>query len=302
MHILHIDLGREMRGGQRQVLMLMEGLRDTGHSSELLARAGSPLYQAAEALHFPVEPPSLKGLLARSRRADLVHAHDARSHSFAAMASCQRFVVSRRVAFLPSQHWLSKWKYRRAKRFLAVSEFVAGELRRAGVPAEKIDVVYDGVQAQLNPAHETGRSARIIALASRDPLKGRDLAAKAAAMANVPIMFSEDLASDLQYASMFLYITRSEGFGSAALLAMSFELPVIASRAGGLPEIVVDGESGLLVANDSSAIAEAILKLTRNPELARALGRNARARVEQRFTAKRLVTGTLNSYRRALVQ
>ncbi len=152
------------------------------------------------------------------------------------------------------------------------------------------------------PAHETDRGARVVALASRDPLKGRDLAERAAAIANVPVVFSEDLASDLRHASMFLYVTRSEGFGSAALLAMSFELPVIASRAGGLPEIVVDGESGLLVENDPSAIAEAILKLMRDPELARTLGRNARARVEQRFTAKHLVAGTLNSYRRALAQ
>lgn len=300
MHILHVDLGREMRGGQRQVLMLMEGLREAGHSSELLARAGSPLYQAAEALHFPVEPASLKTLMARSQRADLVHAHDARSHTLAAVASRQTFVVSRRVAFLPSQGLLSKWKYRRAQRFLAVSQFVAGELKRAGVPLEKIDVVYDGVQIDLIPARETEFGARIVALASRDPLKGRDLAQTAAAMAKVPVVFSEDLASDLHNASMFLYITRSEGFGSAALLAMSFGLPVIASRAGGLPEIVVDEESGLLVENDPSAIAEAILKLMGDPEFARSLGRNARARVEQRFTVKHLVAGTLNSYRRAL--
>ncbi len=300
MHILHIDLGREMRGGQRQVLMLMEGLRDIGHSSELLARRRGPLYRAAQALHFPVAPASLKSLMARSRRADLVHAHDARSHSFAAIASRQSFVVSRRVAFLPKDDWFSNWKYRRAQRFLAVSEFVAGELKRAGVPAERIDVVYDGVQADVNPAHETGSGASIVALASRDPLKGRDLAENAAAIANVPLVFSEDLAGDLQHASMFLYITRSEGFGSAALLAMSFELPVIASRTGGLPEIVVDGDSGLLVENHPSAIAEAILRLVKDPKFARALGRNARARVEQRFTAKHLVAGTLNSYRRAL--
>lgn len=300
MHILHIDLGREMRGGQRQVLMLMKGLREIGHSSELLARADSPLYRAAEAFHFPVEPAGLKSLITRSVKADLVHAHDARSHTFAAVASRQRFVVSRRVAFPVSQSLLSQWKYRRPQRFIAVSKFVAGELERAGVPPEMVDVVYDGVLADLHPAHETGCGADIVALASRDPRKGRDLAEKAAAIANVPVVFSEDLTHDLQHASMFLYITRSEGLGSAALLAMSFDLPVIISRAGGLPEIVVDGESGLLVENEPSAIAEAILKLMREPEFARALGRNARARVEQRFTAKHLVAGTLNSYRRAL--
>ncbi len=287
-----------MRGGQRQVLMLLSGLRDAGHSSDLLARAGSPLYQAAEALHFPVEAASLKNVMRRSLGADLVHAHDARSHTLAAIASRRRFLVSRRVAFPVSKDSVSKWKYGRARRFIAVSEFVSGELKRAGVSPEKIDVVYDGVQADTSRVHGVGD--HVVALASRDSKKGRDLVEQAAAIANIPVVFSEDLASDLREASMFLYITRSEGFGSAALLAMSLGLPVVASCVGGLPEIVVDEESGLLVKNDPPAISEAILKLMRDPELAHALGRNARKRVEQRFTAKHLVAGTVDSYRRAL--
>ena len=300
MYILHVDLGRELRGGQRQVLMLLEGLRDAGHTCELLAHPGSPLQRVAEASHFPVEPASLRSLAARSRQADLVHAHDARSHTLAVIASRQRLIVSRRVAFPVSHNLLSRWKYRHPRRFIAVSEFVAAELKRAGIPDEKIDIVYDGVLVRAIQPDEVTDRAHVVALASRDPKKGRDLAEKAAAIANIPVLFSDDLLSDLTQAAMFVYITRSEGLGSAVLLAMSLGVPVIASRVGGLPELVVDGRSGLLVENDPSAIAKGILHLVRDPEFARELGRNARARVEQNFTAKHLVAGSLDSYRRAL--
>jgi hypothetical protein len=49
MRVLHIDSGREMRGGQRQVLSLIEGLRASGHEAVLLTPAGSPLGTAARA-------------------------------------------------------------------------------------------------------------------------------------------------------------------------------------------------------------------------------------------------------------
>ncbi len=65
---------------------------------------------------------------------------------------------------------------------------------------------------------------------------------------------------------MFVYITRSEGLGSAILLAMSAGVPVVASNIGGIPEIVVDGESGLLVENDAAQIAAAILRLKQDRE------------------------------------
>ena len=75
----------------------------------------------------------------------------------------------------------------------------------------------------------------MVALSLEDPAKGRDLVERAAVAAGVPIVLSQDLNADLQNASLFLYISRSEGLGSAALLAMSLGVPVIASRVGGLP-------------------------------------------------------------------
>jgi glycosyl transferase family 4/glycosyl transferase family 1 len=296
---VHIDTGREMRGGQHQVLLLLKALREAGHQSTLLARERSPLWGAAEAQGFPVDAAQIERLWRHSRDADLAHAHDARAHTTAALASRCKFVVSRRVAFPVRRTVISKWKYQRAARFLAVSRCVARELGAAGIRKEKIDIVYDGVEP-LETAQEWRAEYPAVALASRDPQKGRDLVEQAAEIASVPVMFSEDLARDLQRASMFVYVTRSEGLGSAALLAMNRGVPVIASCIGGLTEVLANGRSGILVENDAHKIALAMRSILAEPAFARRLIEGARARIAECFTVERLVRGTLLSYARAL--
>jgi phosphohistidine swiveling domain-containing protein len=228
----------------------------------------------------------------------VVHAHDARSHTIAALAAKRAFLVSRRVAFPVSRTFASRWKYGRAARFLAVSECVAQQLQAAGVPAGKIEVVFDGVEPAA--AAEWGIDYPAVALASADPSKGRDLVEQAAAAAKIQVHYSSDLARDLRRASMFVYITRSEGLGSAALLAMSMGIPVIASRVGGLPEAIVDGVSGILVSNDSSEIARAMQGVLENTASTEGLIANARARVAKLFSSEQLVERTLSAYRRVL--
>jgi spore coat protein SA len=77
----------------------------------------------------------------------------------------------------------------------------------------------------------------------------------------------------------------SEPFGMPAVEAMAISLPVVASRAGGLTEIVMDGETGLLAEPDNpSTLAEALLRLLEDGALARAMGRAGRQRVEQMFS------------------
>lgn len=67
--------------------------------------------------------------------------------------------------------------------------------------------------------------------------------------------------------------------------AMALERPLVASRTGGTPELVVDGETGLLVnPGDASQLGAAILRLLDDPDLARSLGAAGRRRVEQQFT------------------
>lgn len=292
MRILHLDSGNEMRGGQWQVLRLMTGLRREGVLSTLLAPAASPLLQKALKEQLPAEPLGLLRVSTLARRNDLVHAHDARSHTLALLASRSPLVVSRRVAF-PIR---SRWKYRSAGRYLAVSRFVKSVLQAGGVPEEKIAVVYDGVPL-LAPAQGTA----VLALADNgDSQKGAHLAADAAHLARIPLHWTTDLENDLKQAAIFVYLTYSEGLGSAVLLAMSAGVPVVASRIGGLPEIIFDGGNGLLVDNSAAAVAEGIGKLRDSPALAARLGEAARLTVQERFTTEQMVYRTMEVYREVL--
>ena len=299
MRVLHIDLGRELRGGQHQVLLLLKTLRGAGHTSTLMAQADSPLAKSAVELGINVVAGSLFALRKLSSSHEIVHAHDARSHSWAAISSRVPFVVSRRVAFPVSKSVLSKIKYGRAARFLAVSQFVANQLRVAGVPPTKIDIVYDAVELATN-AQTWSADAPVIAIASADPQKGRDLIERASELGRIPITFSSDLPKHLSRASVFVYISRSEGFGSAALLAMSMGVPVIASRIDGMVEVIEDGVSGIAVDNKPEAIAGAIKRVLENPDLAKSLIEQAHRRVETYFDTNGLLNKTLASYRRTL--
>ncbi len=288
MQSLHLDLGREMRGGQWQALRLISGLRERGHGAVLMARAG------------PGEPFAISRLLAERRRSDIVHAHDARSHSLAALLPGRPpLVVARRVAFPVRRGPASRWKYGRAAHFIAVSEFVKGRLLEAGVEEARVSVVPDGVEA---PAEIVAPAdpPRVIAVATSDPMKGSALALEAATRAGVSIHFSRDLERELPGASLLVYITREEGLGSAALMAMAAGVPVVASRVGGLPEIIEDGVNGLLVENTAESIAGAIRNLLDAPARAREMGLRGRERVASRFSVEIMVEKTLAVYRKVL--
>jgi hypothetical protein len=288
MRILHLDSGREMRGGQWQALRLHRGLLAAGHESLLLARAGSPLLDVAAREKLPCDAlrPLRLGLL--SRGFDLVHAHDARSHTLGAAFARVPLVVSRRVAFPVGNSRVSRWKYRRPALFIAVSCHVAGWLRRAGIDEARIAVVYDGVPVPSEPA----QGDAVLVPYTLDPEKGMALAMLAADVAGVNAQVSTDLAADLPRARALIYLTRSEGLGSGILLAMAYGVTVIASDVGGIPELIRSGENGVLVPNDAAAISLALGWI--DP----ALGRAARATVIERFSESRMVDATLSAYAR----
>jgi hypothetical protein len=287
MKILHLDSGREMRGGQWQVLRLHQALLEAGHESFLLSRAGSRLLAIAVRRGLPCEPLTPRF---RSRNYDLVHAHDSRTHTLAALFARVPVVVSRRVAFPVHRSPASRWKYGKASRYLAVSRYVAGILAKAGIGRDRIDVVYDGVEIPNEPA----QGDAIITPYTNDPAKGMALAKEAAMLAELPLVCSQDLERDLPNARVMIYITQSEGLGSGILLAMACGVTVIASNTGGIPELIEDGVTGFLVQNEARAIAEAISCV--KPEV----GCAARERAASNFTVAHMFQATLKSYAKAL--
>jgi len=92
----------------------------------------------------------------------------------------------------------------------------------------------------------------------------------------------EDLASQIKSADIFILNTAYEGFSHQIIEAMAMGVPVVTTNVGGNPEIIKDGENGLLVGyNDREAIKAAILKLYKDRELGARLGRNGAESAEQ---------------------
>jgi glycosyltransferase involved in cell wall biosynthesis len=100
---------------------------------------------------------------------------------------------------------------------------------------------------------------------------------------------------------VFAMSSVTEGLGSAMLDAMACGVPVVATRAGGIPEAIDDGVTGVLVPlHDDDALAEALVKLLRDPALRQRLGAAGRARVADEFSVDRMVARTLDVYRARL--
>ena len=102
---------------------------------------------------------------------------------------------------------------------------------------------------------------------------------------------------------VFAMSSVTEGLGSAMLDAMACGTPVVATRAGGIPEAIVDGQHGLLVPpHDEGALANAIVTLLRDRPLRERLGSAGRQRVVEEFSVDKLVGDTLGVYEQGLLR
>jgi len=111
----------------------------------------------------------------------------------------------------------------------------------------------------------------------------------------------DDVPALIRSASFLVHPSHEEGFSNTILEAMVEGKAVVATNVGGIPEAVLDGETGLLVpAGDPDTLAEGILSLLHDPEKARTLGEAGRQRVLDRFSLKKMVGETEEMYDRLL--
>lgn len=158
MRPLIVDLGRDYRGGQHQAFLLAQGLRERGHAADLMVIRGSRLALRAKDAGLIVHEvgPNFRRLsatshirgLMRNWRVDLIHANEPHALTAAWMAGAHKIVpliASRRVALPIARGSISLARYRAASRIIAVSHYVEKLVLAAGIRAERVAVVSDGV-------------------------------------------------------------------------------------------------------------------------------------------------------------
>lgn len=113
--------------------------------------------------------------------------------------------------------------------------------------------------------------------------------------------FRADVLALLKTADVFVMSSETEGLGTSVLDAMACSKAVIGTTAGGIPEVVEHGVTGLLVPpRDPAALAHAIVMLLTDVPLRLTMGAAGLARVRERFTVERMIEGTLAVYERVL--
>jgi L-malate glycosyltransferase len=113
--------------------------------------------------------------------------------------------------------------------------------------------------------------------------------------------FRTDVIGCIKGLDLFVMSSVTEGLGTSLLDAMACSRASVATRAGGIPELVQDGRTGVLVEpRDHAAMAREIVRLLRDDGLRRQMGEAARTRVAEKFTVERMVAETAAVYERVV--
>ena len=173
MKVLLVDLETEWRGGQNQALLLLKGLRDRGHTAELVAPSAGDLQKRACAAGIPVHAVGHHFLRARAAAEisrltkthdySIVHVNEPHALTAAWLARAHRrapLLVSRRVGYPISGNWFARLRYDAAARIVAISRWSAERVMRSGISESKLAIVYEGIEIPARPSGERRAEAR----------------------------------------------------------------------------------------------------------------------------------------------
>lgn len=356
---LHIDTARGWRGGQRQVLQTVQGLRSIGERAVLVAHPEGELLRRMSEGHdlIPIATRGEVDLSAawklsrviKRMTPGIVHAHDPHAVAMASTALSilsptpkPPLVASRRIVSSMAKNSFSRWKYSQIDCFIVNSLAIRDRLAGEGIPREKVTVVNEGVDverivrtpaANVHAAFYLPTHAPIVGnVAALVPQKGHHHLIDAAALvvrevpdARFVIVGDGELRPALErhvrdrhlerhvllagFRADALELTKGfdvfavssvmEGMCSALIDAMAAAKPAVATNAGAISEVLVDGETGFLVPpRDHTAMASCLVALLKDAKLRTRMGEAALARARAQFTVERMVEGIAEVYAR----
>lgn len=357
MKILHIDTERSWRGGEQQLIYLVEGLKKRGYHCAVLCQPVTPLAQRSREMGLKTIELKMRGewdlwaalriaRLLQREEYDILHLHTSHAHTLGLLAGIGgwkgKIIVSRKVDFHLRKGPLNKLKYR-FPIYICVSQAIRDILINDGVSPEKINVVYSGIDlgrfkdgqpAEIrrelgipgakiigNVGHMADHKGQrylieaapeifkvypdaVILMIGEGELRSylERLAERLEVKSRIIFMgFRTDIPSLLRSMDIFVYPSHLEGLGTSLLDAMAAEVPIVATIAGGIPEVVSDGVNGILVPpRNPQTLAKAVLTILQNNDLAKKLSKAGRETVEKRFTVEKMVEGTLEVYQKVM--
>lgn len=303
-------------------------LHNEDNSSDILiVRRGTRLHDVADridGLEVRAVRPSLFSAGLAARDADVVHIHEGRAVKAAPLISMMGIpvVITRRITKRPKSFFLTRWTYSRAAYIAGVSNAVSAVMAEYA-PSVSVGTIYDCLRslpvtgspdlanktapfvvATIAELHIASKGQDLVIDIAReieesDPDigfeilgSGKDeqtLKDSAKGLGNVHFLgFVTNIQDRLPLVDVILHPARTEGLGSAIIEAMSFSIPAIATRVGGIPEVVEDQYNGILTDKDQvDAMRAGILRLARDPELRGQLAENA-LETAGKFSAERM--------------
>lgn len=359
---MHIETGRSIYGGARQVLFILEGLQKIGVENLLVCDRGaeiaSPAANFATVLETPISGDLDIGFIKRVRNhirehnPDVVHIHSRRGADwlggFAAKQERVPAVISRRVDN-PETILTTKLKYRLFEQVIAISKGIGKVLLNQKLPAKKLSVVCSAVKTEafngpfdraaftqkFNLAQGTnsdqlyiGVIAQLIRrkghgylLESLTEIKEKYPNIKVLFFGRGPmenelqqqvnqlnlgdivsiVGFHDDLPKWIGCLDLVVHPAEMEGLGVSLLQAGAASIPIIGTSVGGIPEILIDQQTGLLVEpKNIEQLSTAIDRLLGDKEMRIKLGKAARRHIEKVFSVDAMVKGNLAVYQTIL--
>lgn len=277
------------------------------------------------------------------RNVGLVHVHGGRHGAWVehfVAASGLPVVLTPHMEGGLLERWENRRLQRLSQRVIALSEFRRESLvNRGKVPREKVRVILPGLDLATRPERppdiehtipvvgvvaplDKGRGQSIFLHAAQGLLRSgrtiqfliagdgpeegalRRLAAELGIEKHVTFATRlSNYSEAISAVDIFVRPALSGRFAYSVIEAMAFGKPVIATPTGDVPELVIDGVTGLIVPkSDPTVIVAAVADLLVEPDRARRMGAAGRARVAERFHAGRMLADTLRVYEEAMAE
>lgn len=334
--VVHIDTEKYWGGGQNQVFLLHKYLKINGVSSVVFAHKNSPLLKKLKLESLPVLPLSLIKLIlfVLLHKPDIIHCHTGKAYYYGILIKLLfpglKLIFTRRIMKIPK---FIKLKLRLADYVICVSTAVMKSFLENGAQPDKISVIYDGVEpaqktvdtplwssdffvvgtvGTLNSNkdqktlirgfsvfQQNHRKAILVIIGDGpDKISLRRLVGGLGLKNNVVFTgFIEDAAAYIKYMSVFVITSAfAESLCTSIIDAFFQKVPVIATNVGGVPELVKNGETGILIeTKDPAVLSYTIELLFKDKKLCEKLAENAYNHA-QNFTVKKMVAKHLDLY------